>query len=312
MMITRPWPGSTAERARGRWREILPQLGIDSRFLRKKHGPCPLCGGRDRYKFDDQNGDGTYHCNQCGAGAGVLLLRKKHGWSHREACDEIDRIIGTRPRSAPNSARPANHARRRAANIETLLATARDPSIVETYLTKRGIRARSPVLLGHRRCPYFDLESHKLIGRFAAVLAPIIGPDGIVQSVHRIFMEGPEPRKTTMPAVTTINGGAVRLHEPTEELGIGEGVETCLAASELFQVPVWSAVTANGVETFAPPAGLLRLHVFADNDANARGQLAAYKLAHRLSRTGLVVEVHIPPEVDTDWNEVLTRQTVMP
>ena len=63
---------NTIERARFRWREILPQLGVDTRFLTKKHGPCPLpsCGGRDRFCFDDKNGDGTYFCRRCGAGTG--------------------------------------------------------------------------------------------------------------------------------------------------------------------------------------------------------------------------------------------------
>src|SRR3954449_13062481 len=84
----------TVERARGRWREILPQLGVDTRFLVNKHGPCPLCGGRDRYRFDDRDGTGSYYCNQCGAGVGVILIRKLHGWDHKTACDEIDKIIG--------------------------------------------------------------------------------------------------------------------------------------------------------------------------------------------------------------------------
>src|SRR3954447_11493912 len=87
----------TVERARHRWREILPQLGIDTRFLVNKHGPCPLCGGRDRYRFDDRDGSGSYYCNQCGAGVGVILVRKLHGWDHKTACDEIDKIIGIGP-----------------------------------------------------------------------------------------------------------------------------------------------------------------------------------------------------------------------
>src|SRR5690348_13963485 len=57
----------TVDRARGRWREILPCLGVETRYLTNKHGPCPLCGGKDRFRFDDKNGDGTYYCNQCGA-----------------------------------------------------------------------------------------------------------------------------------------------------------------------------------------------------------------------------------------------------
>ena len=62
------------------------------------------------------------------------------------------------------------------------------------------------------------------------------------------------------------------------------------------------------MKSFEPPAGLSRLHIFADNDANYAGQLAAYDLASRLA-AGLAVELHVPPVVDTDWLDVLNGQT---
>jgi len=101
---------NTADRARGRWREILPQLGIDTRFLRNQHGPCPICGGKDRFRFDDRDGSGSYYCNQCGPGVGIILVRKRHGWDHKTACDEIDNIIGNGDRTQFNGcyAMPAN------------------------------------------------------------------------------------------------------------------------------------------------------------------------------------------------------------
>ena len=52
-------PDTTMTRARGRWREILPRFGIAGRFLQNRHGPCPLCGGKDRYRFDDRDGSGS-------------------------------------------------------------------------------------------------------------------------------------------------------------------------------------------------------------------------------------------------------------
>jgi putative DNA primase/helicase len=61
----------------------------------------------------------------------------------------------------------------------------------------------------------------------------------------------------------------------------------------------------SGVKSFQPPRGLKRLHVFADNDSNYAGQAAAYDLAHRLRRHIPTVEVHIPPNPDTDWLDVL-------
>lgn len=64
------------ESARGRWPSILGTLGIDVR-TDGRHSPCPACGGKDRFRFDDQDGRGTWFCNQCDpqAGDGLALVR---------------------------------------------------------------------------------------------------------------------------------------------------------------------------------------------------------------------------------------------
>jgi putative DNA primase/helicase len=165
----------------------------------------------------------------------------------------------------------------------------------------------SEVLKGHWRCPYYD-EDGKLVGTFPAVIAPILGPDGSLQSVQRIYCAELEPRKKILPAVDTISGAAVRLFEAGDELGLSEGLENALAARQMFGIPVWATLSDNGLKTFQPPPGVAGIHIYGDNDANYVGQEAAFALARRLSRNRFPVEVHIPPDIGTDWLDVLCGQ----
>jgi len=77
--------------AQCQWPSILSALaGLSSEQLTDKHQPCPLCGGKDRYRFDDQDGSGSWYCNQCGgkdqsggAGNGIELLMRRTGCDFR-------------------------------------------------------------------------------------------------------------------------------------------------------------------------------------------------------------------------------------
>lgn len=299
---------STVERARGRWAEILPRLGIDTGFLRNKHGPCPLCGGKDRFRYDDRHSNGDYYCNQCGAGIGIILVRKKHGWDFATACREIDSIIGTdspvAPRAAPSTASPDT----RRAKIERVLEKADDPSIVRRYLASRGLSVTPAILRGHPNLPYYD-AADGLKGYFPAVIAPIVGPDGKLQSVQRIYVGDLDPRKKIMAPVETIRGGAVRLFDLADaELGLCEGVENAIAVNELFGIATWAALSTSGMEAFEPPAGLQHLTIFADNDTNFAGLKSAYVLAARQSSIVPNISVRPPPEPGSDWLDELNER----
>jgi putative DNA primase/helicase len=58
----------------GRWPGVLNALGMPSHYLTGKHTPCPICGGKDRFRFLDTGGRGTFICNQCGDGNGFTLV----------------------------------------------------------------------------------------------------------------------------------------------------------------------------------------------------------------------------------------------
>ena len=54
-------------------------------------GPCPWCGGRDRFRVWPNSGDrGRFWCRQCGrSGDSITLLRDLKGISYQEACNEF-------------------------------------------------------------------------------------------------------------------------------------------------------------------------------------------------------------------------------
>src|SRR6516164_6051668 len=88
----------TKERAAGRWRDILPKVGIDARYLDGKHHPCPMCGGKDRFRFilKSRSADGFWVCNQCTPQPrpGIELVMKFAGKDFLGAARIVDEIIG--------------------------------------------------------------------------------------------------------------------------------------------------------------------------------------------------------------------------
>ena len=81
--------------ARGRWGAVLSGFGVNGALLTGRHGPCPGCGGRDRFRFDDKEGEGTFICSQGGggnlSGNGLTLLQHVTGWEWKKCVEEIGR-----------------------------------------------------------------------------------------------------------------------------------------------------------------------------------------------------------------------------
>ena len=301
------------EVAQGRWRSILAVLGVDERALSGKHGPCPMCGGKDRFRFDDKEGRGTFYCSGCGAGDGVALAMGITGLSFRDVAAEVERIAGT---VKPSTTKPER-------TDDDKLAALR-----------RAFKESKPIERGDEACRYlagrglglYDLpesirthpgmtyrDDGKVLGSFPTMLASVTDATGRAVSMHRTYIQGgrkaPVPSAKKLMQGLPLAGAAIRLTPISRTLGIAEGIETAIAAAELFEVPVWSCVSTTGIESFEPPAGVEHVVVFGDHDANFAGQAAAYRAAHRLALKGLEVEVCIPPTVG-DWlDELNTRRT---
>lgn len=81
--------------ATGNWvSRIFPAIGIKFKGNGKKHQPCPMCGGHDRFRCDDKKGTGTWICNQCGSGNGIMLVQAYSKKDAYEAHAYVADILG--------------------------------------------------------------------------------------------------------------------------------------------------------------------------------------------------------------------------
>jgi putative DNA primase/helicase len=291
----------TADEAVGRWPGILQTLGIDAKHLRNKHGACPACQGKDRFRFDDKDGRGTWFCAHCGSGDGFGLLRNVFGWDFKKAAQEVDRIVGTVAAVAIIQER-TDHSKQqalRAAWKASRIVTKGDP--VWKYLNGR---------LGIDMVPadirFHPGMKHSEGGTYPVMLSTMRYPDGTAASIHRTYLTADGQKAPVEHAKKFMQGkalqtAAVRLGAVGTRIGIAEGIETALAASRRFLTPVWAATNAVLLEAWVPPAGVKEVLIAGDNDASYTGQAAAHVLARRLVRDGYVVEIQIPETVGKDW-----------
>jgi putative DNA primase/helicase len=299
------------DRARGQWLAILLKSGIDANCLTGKNSPCPMCGGRDRFKFFDSGNNGTWFCRRCRpqGGAGADLIMRFCGLDFREAAKLIERHLAVTTYTKP--IKPAPDPRPK---LQTMWAASKPVipgDVVDTYLRTRGVALEQypPCLRTAPSLSYYDDDATSI---FPAMLAAVTDTTGKPVTIHRTYIapDGCGKARVEKPRKVVSKHGKgphVRLTPIAPTMGIAEGIETALAATRLFAVPTWSVLSTYGIETFEPPAGLQRLIVFADHDANGAGQKAAHMLAARLAGQ-IPSEIRFPDTPGDDWNDVLRRR----
>jgi putative DNA primase/helicase len=176
----------------------------------------------------------------------------------------------------------------------------------ELYFKSRGLQA--PGCLRYSPQVWYAKDASA-----PAILAKVASPEGQCVNLYRIFItrDGEKaamdsPKKMMRASVPP--GAAVRLYPRGSTLGIAEGIENAIAASAMFEMPVWATLGTAFMERFVVPEGVEDLVVFADNDKNMSGQKAAYVLAHHVAMNGISVKVEIPSCVGQDWNDVLLEK----
>ena len=288
--------------AEGHWRELLPQLGVDTRYLVNRHGPCPICDGKDRFRWDDQNGGGGFICGQCGGGDGFDLAVKVTGRPFREVAVQVSAILGISSSfNAPTV--PTDEMRQRDAFKRVWMGSTApsEGGPVGLYL-----KTRVGCLW-----PSKSIREGQASNGCPVMVCPIVAYDGKrVENLHLTFLTpdgkkaGISPAKKVMPGRLP-DGCAIRLAPAAACMGVAEGIENAISAAIMYDIPVWSCVNGTLLSKWMPPAVAEEITIFGDNDANYTGQAKAYHLANRLEvQHKRKVRVDFPSDKDTDFNDL--------
>ncbi|MBF0614211.1 MAG: DUF3987 domain-containing protein [Magnetococcales bacterium] len=194
--------------AQGQWRKILIEFGVDLSCLDGKHHPCPLCGGKDRFRFDDKNGDGSYFCNQCKAGDGFTLVGKKLGLDPNADFSRIlERVAEVVGMGADITPHPGN---RVTAGVQS--TQKHDPQAIwdaceqatndHPYLARKGVQAHGLRLYRGT----LIISKSQVDG---ALVMPLCSQDGKIQTLQFITDSGAKlllPGRPKKGAFHTLGG----------------------------------------------------------------------------------------------------------
>lgn len=237
-------------------------------------GPCPKCGGRDRFAIN--NARGVWNCRHCGGGDGVALVQ------HVLACDfraALAWLVGEADVSIDpaEAARRADDAARRRAEAERVALRKRSDAIdrahaiwkeclpaaispVTDYLARRGLPSdiadHPPECLRfHPALPYMISDAQggfRQVHVGPAMVAACVAPSGKLTGVHRTWIDLDQPKGKARVVVDGEEfpakkiwghkkGCAIRLSHAQsrafDTLVMGEGIETTLTAMAAEALP---------------------------------------------------------------------------
>ncbi|EED7556079.1 toprim domain-containing protein, partial [Salmonella enterica subsp. enterica] len=291
----------TVKQACGHWPRILPALGVN--VIKNRHQSCPVCGGSDRFRFDDKQGRGTWFCNQCGAGDGLKLVEKVFGVTPSEAAGKVNVVTGNLPPVAPEVIAAAEAGaeadRKAAAALAVRLIEKTRPASGNAYLTRKGFP--------DRECPVLTVM-HKTGGvtfRAGDVVVPLHDDTGALVNLQFINADGLK---------RTLKGGAVKgtchiiegQKQAGKRLWIAEGYATALTVHHLTGETVMVALSSVNLLSLASLARqkypACQIVLAADRDLNGDGQNKAAAAADACE--GVVA---LPP-VFGDWNDAFVQK----
>jgi len=272
----------------GRWRDILHGYGCQLPSGRN-HGPCPLCGGKDRFRFDDKDGRGTWFCNHCGSAGGLKLLSLYIGKSTLDTAKELVNDAPVMPvrRTFTPDVRQKNTEQAKKGAATMLAAAIKRP---HPYMDKKGLGG-DWLVNGERmaaRDGFIEIGELLLVPAYK---------NGELINMQKIKVDG-EKRPIT-------GGDMQGVYHPiegkTNMIAIVEGYATGVTVNKLTGAMTYCAFQTGNLAAVAKYVRERhqnsKIVFFADHDEHGAGQKYAEEASVPVN--GIVA---LPPEMG-DWDD---------
>ena len=292
----------------GHWPELLAGIGIDVP-RRGKHGPCPACGGKDRFRLDDKGGRGTWFCNQCGNGDGLDLVCRVLSTTPKAAAELLAPLVGVSAAGVEPAERERIHQQQQARaeqerkqeEQQRQKAASRAATIVgdvaqgvSPYFTAKGLEwpqaaiNRTLIREGGENFPAGSLVVVLTDEAGALVNVQLIRGDGTKR-----YLAGGQKAG----AYHRIDGG--------ELIAVVEGYATGLSVHLAIGATVYCAMDCGNLAAVAQIARRqhpkARILLCGDNDEGTQGNPGKLKAEQAAVAIGGLVA--LPPEFSGDWND---------
>lgn len=299
--------------AAGNWPYVLAGLSIDVPDSSRRHAPCPACGGTDRFRFDD-NGRGSFICNQCGAGDGLDLIKRVNNCDTTEAAHLAADVLGIDYRAAQTDQTAASQRReqleadRQQREQERQQQAAEDAEQRRATFTRLYAGMRQNVTQGESDY----LQSKGLTGfnypvmSDGSLLLPLVDESGAVVAAQTITPQG-EKRLLTGSAKRGAYH-AVNAPGQPQKVIIAEGLATTLSTH--LMRPDALTVCAIDAGNLLPVAEFMRqqypqaqIIIAADNDRLDDKPNTGTERAEKAA-SAVAGYVAVPPtDYKADWND---------
>ena len=281
-------------------------------------GPCPVCGGKDRFSVNVKKQ--LWNCRGCGKGGdAIALVRHVDGVTFAQAVERLTRQQWTPMRTTLHRREP-DDTKGDDRNVEIAL---RIFDGAGSILHARAERAKryllhwrnididqipdlDDVLRFEPRCPFNGDKLPCLISLVRDIITDK------PRAIQRIALDA-DGQKIDRRSLGPTRGGAIKLWpdaEITQGLTVGEGMETVAAAATrithrgtLLQ-PAWALIDRANLGGFPVLAGIGALTILVDHDQSGDGPADASACARRWAAAGREAALLTPNTLGFDFNDI--------